>query len=216
MSFSGASAQLQSPMRLLLDTDAFCKLAVASLLQDTLVLLGTSLAECRRLPALPRMLRRGSLRNRLGPDLSDELLPLAESLEALPPVSSNLLDALTQLHEIDPGEAQIFAAAAASGAYVVSGDKRALRVLRAAPGYVEALSGRVVAFEVALLALCESLGGKELRHRTQRLVQLDRVTRICFSPSFAEPRDGLESYCLDLEAEVSPLRLWNPAARNAP
>lgn len=47
--------------RLLLDTDIFCKLGVADLLDDTLSILGLKYSDCSRLPALPHMLRRGRL-----------------------------------------------------------------------------------------------------------------------------------------------------------
>jgi hypothetical protein len=49
-------------MRVLLDTDAFCKLAVAEVLHDTLGLLGAEPGDCGRLAALPYMLQRGGLR----------------------------------------------------------------------------------------------------------------------------------------------------------
>ena len=45
-------------MRLLIDSDAFCKLAASGLLSDAAALFN---GECGRLPALPHMLRRGQL-----------------------------------------------------------------------------------------------------------------------------------------------------------
>ena len=49
--------------RLLVDTDAYCKLGVAELLVDAVAVLGVAVDECGRLAALPFMLRRGRLRN---------------------------------------------------------------------------------------------------------------------------------------------------------
>lgn len=54
-------------MRLLLDTDAFCKLGAAGVFDDALSLLGLSVSDCGRLPALPYMLRKGSLRKEVWP-----------------------------------------------------------------------------------------------------------------------------------------------------
>src|SRR5688572_31331079 len=53
-------------MRLLIDSDAFCKLAICELLDDAAAVLGASSAECGRLPALAFMLRKGNLRRKLG------------------------------------------------------------------------------------------------------------------------------------------------------
>ncbi len=67
-------------MRLLVDTDAFCKLAVGGVLHDAIALLGADLSECGRLPALPHMLRRGGLRKKFGPKACDALLPVANEV----------------------------------------------------------------------------------------------------------------------------------------
>jgi len=48
-------------MRLLVDSDAFCKLAASDLLSDAAMLFDAELPDCGRLPALPYMLRRGGL-----------------------------------------------------------------------------------------------------------------------------------------------------------
>ena len=98
-------------MRLLIDTDAFCKLAVGGLLHDALNLLSVDLIECGRLPALPYMLRKGRLRRLFGEDLCDKLIPLAESIPVADQPSNSWLDKLIDIHTIDPGEAQIMAAA---------------------------------------------------------------------------------------------------------
>lgn len=45
-------------MNLLIDTDAFCKLAVSDLLREAVRVLGVELRECGRLAALPQRARR--------------------------------------------------------------------------------------------------------------------------------------------------------------
>lgn len=106
-------------MRLLVDTDAFCKLAVGSVLRDAVELLGASLRECGRLPALPHMLRKGRLREMFGPQACDALLPVADAVPVVIRSSNAWLDRLAPIQDIDPGEAQIFAAAAELGLVVV-------------------------------------------------------------------------------------------------
>ena len=59
-------------MRLLADTDILCKLAATGLLAGAASLLGGQAHAVERLPALPRMLRRGSLRKMLGEELADK------------------------------------------------------------------------------------------------------------------------------------------------
>ena len=156
-------------MRLVVDTDAFCKLAMGGLLHDALSLLGADLLECGRLPALPFMLRRGRLREVFGPDQCDALIPVADMVPVAIQPSDIWLDRLTPIQAIDPGEAQLFAAAAEAGLIVVSGDKRGLRALKDVPGFADALASRIVVLEAILLALCDRLGPEDVRQRVQPL-----------------------------------------------
>lgn len=196
-------------MKLLIDTDAFCKLGVGGLLFDSVDLLGASFAECGRLPALPYMLRRGRLRTAFGAEACDALLPTAQSMPVAIRAGETWLNKLTSVQDIDPGEAQLFAAVADSPLLVLSGDKRALRAIKDVAGFAEALHGRVVAFETMLLCLCDKLGPEEMRRRVDRLAHLDKVTQVCFSAGNTDPRGTLLSYHRSLEAELLPLTLWH-------
>lgn len=200
-----------STLRLLVDTDAFCKLAVGGVLNDALGLLGADLSECGRLPALPHMLRRGRLRRVFGTEACDALIPVAEALPVAVQPSDAWLDRLTPFETIDPGEAQILASAAESGLVIVSGDKRALRALKDAAGFADALAGRIVVLEAILIALCDRIGPDEVRQRIQVLAASDRVVQVCFSTENPDdPRDALLSYYRSLAGELAPLVLWNP------
>jgi hypothetical protein len=200
-------------MKLVFDTDAFCKLAMAELLEDAARLLTASLSECCRLPALPHMLRKGRLAKRLGPDACAAMMPIAEAMPPLPACANPWLDKLTLVEAIDPGEAQIFALAAAeTSLFVVSGDKRALRSLKAVEGIAEALSRRIVVLEAVLLGLCDRLGPNKLRQRVAPLMAADKMVQICFSAASAEPGDALLSYYRNLVEELRPLVLWDPRA----
>lgn len=197
-------------MRALLDSDTFCKLAISGLLRESLRLLGTEVSECARLPALPYMLRRGQLRRLFGETACDAILPLAETIPVVPQPTNRWLDVLVPVSDIDPGEAQLLAAAAETTAVLISADKRALRAIKSVPDLPEALAGQIVTVEAVLLALCDFLGVDEVRRKVQALMAIDKVVRACFSPEDADPRKGLRSYQRSLTDEVSPLILWEP------
>jgi hypothetical protein len=197
-------------MKALLDTDAFCKLGIGGILEEAVRLLGSELIECSRLPALPHMLRRGRLRKTYGSQACDSLAAIADDIPTLVQAADTWLEKLTAIESIDPGEAQIFAAAADHGDFVVSGDKRALRALRNVEGFPAALTGRIVVMEAILFALCNSLGSDEIRRRVQSLMAADQMVSICFSDPKSDPLEGLRSYFENAITEVAPLVLWDP------
>ena len=199
-------------MNLLIDTDAFCKLGVAGLIEDAAGVFGARLPDCGRLPALPHMLRSGNLVNRYGRNACDALIPHAEAMPVLPKLGAAALDPLAVNDAIDPGEALLFAAAAEFGLLVISGDKRAMRALKHVREIHAPLGRRVVTMEALLLKLCEQLGLEYLRRRVGPLAVHDRAVGACFSPGNPDPRDGLRSYQGSIVAEVHPLLLWDPAA----
>lgn len=203
-------------MNLLVDTDAFCKLGVAGLIQDAAGVFGARLPNCGRLPALPHMLRHRTLVKCYGPRACDALIPHAKAMAALPPPGAATLDPLKANDAIDPGEAQLFAAAAEFGLLVISGDKRAIRALRHVPEIHAPLARRLVTLEAILLKLCERIRMEDLRRRVGPLTRHDKAVKACFSTGNPDPRDGLRSYNGSLVAEVHPLLLWDPDAKDRP
>ena len=195
-------------MRLLVDSDAFCKLAASDLLSDAAMLFDAELQECGRLPALPYMLRRGGLQRTYGAAVCERLIPLAESMPVVQQVSTTWLEQLAPIPAIDPGEAILFATAAELQLPVLSGDVRALRALTSLDRFPEALSGRIVLLEAVLLALCGELGAAAVRERVAMGQQADTVIRVCFSPGVQDPEQGLRSYLRDRRSELAPLVLW--------
>ena len=207
---STAFMENSNRLRLLIDTDAFCKLGTADLLTDAIGVLGVDIGECGRLAALPYMLRRGRLRRAFGDDNSDNLLDLALGLLPAPQPGDDWLELLVGSHDIDAGEAQLLAASAEYGLLVMTSDKRALLGIKDVPGFPEALDGKVIVLEAILLDLYSRLGFDTIRTRVNSLIQVDRVVGICFSsPS---PAVGLLSYFCDLAKQVYPLKLWKPAS----
>ncbi len=197
-------------MQLLIDSDVFCKLGIAGLLEDAIAVLGASPTTSGRLPALPHMLRRGSLLRTYGAAACVKLLPLTEAIPPIPAADPTWLDKTAQVPSIDPGEAQLFASAAADGLLVLTGDKRALLALKDIEGFETALAGRIVVFEALLLALCDSLGAPEVTRRLRPLIPSDKTLRVCFSDGETDPREGLLSYFRNLATEAAPLLLWQP------
>ena len=68
-------------MRLLVDTDVYCKLAVSNLFREGIRLLGADLSTCGTLTALPHMLARGRLRKTYGPEVCEGLIPEVLSMQ---------------------------------------------------------------------------------------------------------------------------------------
>lgn len=202
-------------MKVLVDTDAFCKLGLAGLLTDAVASLGAQLADCRRLPALPHMLRRGSVPRRFGEDNCRALLATAEAIPPLQPCDSAWLDRFVPAPGIDPGEAQLLSVAADQKLLVLSGDKRALRAVRTVEGAPQALSGLVVTLEAMLIALHDPIGADVLRRRVAPLRPFDTTVGICFSDDNPDSRSALWSYYSSLASEVAPLTLWRPPGGTA-
>ena len=195
-------------MRLLVDSDAFCKLAASDLLPEAAALFQAELCECGRLPALPHMLRRGRLRQTYGAAACERLIPLAEGMPHVLAESTSWLEQLTHIPAIDPGEAILFATAADLGVPVVTGDIRSLRALKHLDRFPETLEGRIAVLEAVLLGLCGQLGTGTVQARVQSAPQVDTVMRICFSPDVEEPELALRSYLHDRKRELAPLVLW--------
>jgi hypothetical protein len=138
------------------------------------------------------------------------MLPVAESLPPVPKPSDAWLEKLVPVEAIDPGEAQLFAAAAQFEIMVMTGDKRAIVALKNIAGFPTALEGRVVGLEAALIALCNHIGPDEIRHRLHPSMEKDQMIRICFSNPGSDPIECLCSYYNDLAGGVMPLVLWDP------
>lgn len=196
-------------MRLLVDSDIFCKLGVSGLLQPALAALGLSWNECGRLAALPHMLRRGKLPKLYGAAACELLIPSAESMPVAPLAGTEWLDQLVGVDQIDAGEAQLFAASCEHTLVIVTGDKRALRAVAKLPGLCMALPGRIITLEAILITLCQTQGVTAVRRSITPLAS-DGLVKVCFSAGNPDPEGALRSYLAGLEVEVAPLVLWQP------
>jgi hypothetical protein len=197
-------------MRLLIDTDAFCKLAPGGLLSAAPDLFGVVLADCARLPALPQMLRRGTLRRRLGEPLCERLIPQGERLDRAPDPPAYWLDLLRKSPGIDPGEAHLLGLVAEHGDVLITGDKRALRAASAIPELVARVARKIAVLEAVVIALCHRLGDEAVRAAVAEVVPHDAMLAVCFSPGEREPREAVRAYLCETRAALSPLELWEP------
>ena len=195
-------------LRLLIDTDAYCKLGVSSLLSDAVDIFGASIGECGRLPALPYTLRKGGLRKTLGEGPSDRLADLASTMPIALHSSNRWLETLTGVLAVDPGEALLMAASAEYGILAITGDKRAICAIKGIPVHSGVLNGRLVALEAILIELYNQLGEDAIRARIGPLMQIDTAVRNCFLSS--SPLTGLVSYFTELINQAYPLRIWRP------
>ena len=194
--------------QLLVDTDAFLKLAAADLLDEVLVLLGISRTRCALLPALPYMLERGRLRKRYGDFECDRLRKIADEFPVAPESSSDWLDVLSTEPGIDPGEAQLFALAAERGIRILTGDKRALEALAKVHDIHPHLSGNVITLEAVLTGLAEQMPDAQLRPKGSVLGQHDQMAKSVFASMSTDLGEALDSYIRDMEFRVKPLVLW--------
>jgi len=174
-------------MKLLVDTDAFCKLSMIGLLQDAIDILEVDITDCGKLAPLPYMLKKGKLRKTYGAAKCDDMLQIADGMPIMVQAADSWRDKLIPVQAIDTGEAQIFAAAAETGLLVITGDKRAIRALKNLNDFVVALAGRIIVLEAILIALCDQIGSDEVRKRAQVLIAHDKMFQNCFSPGTPDP-----------------------------
>ena len=210
--FFGACMAVQAPPRLLVDTDAYCKLEAAQLFTDSIKLLGLRVEDCGRLPALPYMLQRGRLRQRLGPEVADTIKAEVARMPVAMKPSDTWLAPLAASDSFDPGEAQLLAVAAEHGRLLLTGDKKAIKYIKDIPGFVEALDGRIIVLEAILADLCQEIGVEDLRSRAGPLLKVDTAVRLSFSDPASSPIEGLLSYFGSIAADAKPLNLWRPSS----
>jgi hypothetical protein len=204
-----------NPLRLVIDSDAFCKLAAADLLDATLSLLGVTEKQCARLPTLLYMLRKGRIRNRYGYTVADGLIEKASIFSAMPEASAEWLDKLAGTAAVDPGEAQMYALAAEHGLLALTGDKRALKAVSSMPEVYTKLDGKVVTIEAVLLGLSLQMAEAELRARGKVLGTYDQMAKAVFASANSSLHEALGSYFGSLEADFQPMKLWRPDDQSA-
>ena len=205
---------MHPPGLLLLDSDVFVLLAGAGLLPSLIVGTGYDLETTRRLDPLPYMLRGGSMVGRYPQGVRQKALAWCAEIPAVEEAPDpELIDQLTTIQDVDPGEAFLFALVAEMDhALLVTGDKRACRAIQRSVDLRELkarLAGKVLCLEAVLQLLLEQLGYAELVDALNPVREYNQTLRILLSQGALTPetsfRDGLESYLADLAAQADDL-----------
>jgi len=135
---------------------------------------------------------------------------VAEAMKQVGEAPEERLSVLAGEPGIDPGEAQLLAIAAGEDAVLLSGDKRAIRVVARLAGFADLLHYKICGLEAAALGLCLEIGVNRTRAAMARTGKLDTMLAVCFSAANPSPMNCLKSYIDSFQNEVTPLRLWTP------
>ncbi len=149
---------MSKPELFFLDSDIFVILAGVNLLRGVVSAAGFDLASTRRLQPLPHMLKRGRLSKKYPSGIRERAGAWCSQVQPMASRPSGPEFArLITIRGIDPGEAELLAAAAQSpGSLLATGDRRACRALVTAEGVDEVkalLKGKIICLETALWML---------------------------------------------------------------
>lgn len=201
-----------SRVALLADNDVLLNAAHWGLLDEVPTLVGASWSEVAVLPSLPPRTKKADPKLFKDQTVAAALVPYLQKCAPMPSPDVSLIARLQGRQDIDAGEQVLFAAAAnASEAFVLTGDKRAIRALAAmqADGLVPELKGRMLCMEQLLWHALSSLGAEQLLERFRRFPERDQAARAILGrtgpKSEAEIREGLLSYLEDLRREAPDL-----------
>lgn len=203
--------------RLFFDTDLFVLLAGGGLLESLVRSVGFSMEATRRLQPLPHMLRGSRFKKKYPRGLRERAAAccdLVRPIEDAPDVGVE--EMLMDTTDLDPGELQLFAAAARiEGSVVATGDKRACRALAGADlGHRRGLlGGKILCLESALMALLGETSFEALTRDLSPLREFNRTLRVLLPQSERTSeqsfREGLQSYERDVREILAEL-CWSP------
>jgi len=204
---------------LLCDSDAFLLLGACGLVREAVEILGAGLADLRRPHPLPFMLDRGVLQKRFPPGIREKVKSWCAVVEPIMEAPSPATrQRLQSIEGIDDGESNLFGLLFENHGYLLlSGDKRAMRSLRADSGLndiFQSLCGRVCCTEIILLGLLRTLGAETLASALAPLRPYNGMLNAVLSMGADSPQDhcqvGFSSYLHDLIRDVGPDFLLNP------
>lgn len=200
-------------MRCYLDNDALHKLAALGLVDEALAAIGADELRVLATAKFKFMVAKNPDKGRakFGGVVWERLRAVLEVTGGVGPTDAKDLDVLTDVLDIDEGEAVLFSAAARlPESVLVTGDKRSLQALAGAPSceeIVRALSGRVLCLEQVIERLISHVGFETVVTRTTQSTLADAS----LSAVFGMPRtpesvaEGLESYISDIRERTGPL-----------
>jgi hypothetical protein len=188
---------------LLIDADAFAKLAHWNLLDELPRIFACSWEDMSVLPSVGHRAKRvvEGKADRLFFDkaAAERALRAIERMGTMPAPDTTSLEFLQNAPQIDAGEAVLFASAGDHG-YVLTGDKRALTALTktATPPLAQRLQGRIVCVEQVLVRALDLMGFEQLRERVCPHRTIDKMVAAVFGSTCqtteSDVRQGLNSY----------------------
>lgn len=203
-------------MIVLSDNDILHKLAVCDLFDEFLAYMQ---APAKSIVILPTCIFKLRTLLRTQPHALARLEKFCASVTSLidDQIDTTVLDAITSTGA-DAGEAILAAKVAVThGAYLVTGDKRAIRALSTLPaGSVKsALTGRILCFEELILGMMQRHSFESLAPKLIAGSACDGILRIAFGPGRTEAhaKSCLRSYANDLR--VASAYLLTPAPQAA-
>jgi len=205
-------------MKIAIDNDFFCKtelLGVADLILDAF---GASASDCMLLPTLRPQLRNKRRSSKLYKKYelhAEFLLQRSERYSTLKDDDAELSwrNRMAGVDKIDPGEAIMLAYVASTDTVLLAThDKNCLRAIPQVEGLAEAVEGRVVILEAAMIKVCAVRGVQEVHAIACPNVGKadDNAMKACFGGQASSVMDALGSYMKSLGAETDSRVLWIP------
>lgn len=198
------------PVALLADNDVLLSAAHWGLLDQVPTMVGATWSQVAVLPSLPPRTKKADPKLFKDPAVAAGLVPYLAQCAPMPDPDVSLIARLQGRQDMDVGEQVLFAAAgSASEAFVLTGDKRAIRALAAMHGdsLILDLSGRVLCLEQLLWHALSSLGADALTERFRRFPERDKAIMAVIgrsgAKSDAQIREGLSSYLEHLKRDAA-------------
>lgn len=177
------------------DVDILLKLAACELLDDLTELLAVDAADVRILETAIFKIRRLGKKGSYPDYVISQAIRFCEAHDEIPTLENTAAaEALSAFGDgMDAGEVILFASALENiGSRVVTGDKRALRLLGqlgAGHEVIRSLHGRIVCFEELLLRTFEAHGFDYLCKHGHAGVDHDGILRLAFRSGLATEQD---------------------------
>jgi hypothetical protein len=200
----------------LADNDVIAKLSLCDLAAEFYAAFNVVASEVFVLPAARFVLLPKKNRPRYEPEVCERLNAFFASASVITDApTAAVQQALAETHNIDAGEALLYAAAhERPGSIVVSDDKRCIEALAAAPNptcaaIAAAIAGRVHCFAMIALRIIDHAGFATVRERLiiggRHDIALGNVVGSELDFDEAKARFGFQSYLRDLRSRSGSL-----------
>ena len=201
-----------SRVALLADNDVLLSAAHWGLLDQVPTIASATWANVAALSSLPPRVKKSDPKLFQDPAVAAAMVPFLSQCAPLPNPDSEVIAILQGRHDIDVGEQLLLAAACnVPHAFVLTGDKRAIRALATlrAEGLLPQLSGRLLCLEQWIWHVLSALGPGELVERFRRCPDRNQAVRAVLGrvgqKSAEEIREGLASYISELDDDAPDL-----------